>query len=193
MDIKNISKQTIDIISVFSVLLLPFYMISAFILPDIPEFYYSWYLSNFLIADYSTISFILFFVVFVVSFKFKEKTQNTLIFILTLLISAFLLIFFSITWRSEHYIILTIISGPFSGFSTTVMYEFSLNNIFPRQENRTNIIISLVVILGLLLYSFVIFNFLGLYYWRLIFVITGGSLIIASFYINAIVKTTEIN
>lgn len=189
MNIKNISKQTINIILVFSVLLLPFYIITAFILPLIPEFYYSWYLSNILIADYSTISFILFFVVFIVSFKFKEKFQNSLIFILNLLISAFLLIFFSITWRSEHYIILTIISGPFSGFSITVMYEFSLNNIFPKQENRTNLIISLVVFLGFLLFSFIIFDYLGLYYWRLIYLITGGSLIIVSFYINAIVTT----
>ena len=189
MDIKNITKHTIDIISVFSVLLLPIYIITAFMLPLIPEFYYSWYLSNFLIADYSTIGFILFFVVFLLSFKFKEKFQNTLIFIGTLLISAFLLIFFSITWRSEHYIILTIISGSFSGFSIPVMYEFSLNNIFPRQEKRINIIISLVVFLGFFIYSFIIFNFMGLYYWRLIYVITGGSIIIASFYINAVVKT----
>ncbi|MFX0020175.1 MAG: hypothetical protein ACFFAK_12765 [Promethearchaeota archaeon] len=189
MNIKNISKHTINIISVFSVLLLPFYMITAFILPLIPEYYYSWYLSNLLIADYSTISFILFIVVFLVSFKFKEKIQSTLIFMVTLLISAFLLIFFSITWRSEHYIILTIVSGPFCGFSIPTMYEFSLNNIFPKQENRTNVIISLVVFLGFLIFSFVIFNFLGLYYWRLIYIITGGSLIIASFYINAIVKT----
>lgn len=189
MNIKNISKHTINIISVFSVLLLPFYIITAFLLPLIPEFYYSWYLSNLLIADFSTVSFILFFVVFIISFKFKDKIQNTMIFILILLISAFLLIFFSITWRSEHYIILTIISGPFCGFSIPVMYEFSLNNIFPKQENRTNIIISLVVFLGFLIFSFIIFNFFGLYYWRLIYVITGGSLIIVSFYINTIVKT----
>jgi hypothetical protein len=189
MDIKNITKHTINIISVFSVLLLPFYMITAFLLPLIPEFYYSWYLSNFLIADYSTISFILFFVVFLVSFKFKEKIQNTLIFILTVLISAFLLISFSLTWRSEHYIILTIISGPFSGFSIPVMYEFSLNKIFPRQQSRINIIISLVVFFGLFIYSLIIFNFIGLYYWRLIYVITGGLVIIASFYINTLAKT----
>jgi len=189
MDIKNITKQTIDIISVFSVLLLPIYIITTFISPLIPEFYYSWFLGNILQADYSTISFILFFVVFLVSFKFKNKIQNTLIFILTLLISGFLLVLFSITWRSEYYIILTIISGPFIGFAIPVMYEFSLNNIFPRQENRTNIIISLVVLLGFLIYSFIIFNFLGLYYWRLIYIITGGLLIVASFYINIIVKT----
>ncbi len=189
MDIKNITKQTIDIISVFSVLLLPIYIITAFISPLIPEFYYSWFLDNNLQADYSTISFILFFVVFLVSFKFKDKIQNTLIFILTLLISAFILVFFAIAWRSEHYIILTIISGPFIGFTIPVMYEFSLNNIFPRQESRINIIISLVIFLGFLIYSFIIFNFFGLYYWRLIYIITGGSLIIASFYINAIAKT----
>ncbi len=189
MDIKNIIKHTINIISVFSVLLLPFYMITAFILPLIPEFYYSWYLSNFLIADYSTISFILFFVVFLVSFKFKEKIHNTTIFIITVLISAFLLIFFSLTWRSEHYIILTIISGPFSGFSISVMYEFSLNKIFPRHQSRINIMISLAVFFGLFIYSLIIFNFMGLHYWRLIYVITGGLVIIASFYINALAKT----
>ena len=189
MNIKNILKNTINIISVFSILLLPFYIITAFILPLIPEFYYSWYLSNLLIADYSTISFILFIVVFLISFKFKEKIQNSMIFILNLLISGFLLIFFSITWRSEHYIILTIISGPFCGFSIPIMYEFSLNTIFPKQENRTNVLISLIVFLGFLIFSFVIFNFFGLYYWRLIYVITGGSLIIASFYINTMIKT----
>ncbi|MFW9946451.1 MAG: hypothetical protein ACFFDX_06430 [Candidatus Odinarchaeota archaeon] len=189
MNIKNITKHTINIISVFSVFLLPFYLITAFLLPLIPEHYYSWFISNNLIADYSTISFILFFVVFLISFKFKEKIQNTLIFIITLLISAFLLIFFTLTWRSEQYIILTIISGPFSGFSISVMYEFSLNNIFPKQENRTNVIICLVVFLGLLLYSYIIFNIFGLYHWRLIYGITGGSLIIASLYINTVVKT----
>ncbi|MFX0025024.1 MAG: hypothetical protein ACFE8M_01315 [Candidatus Hermodarchaeota archaeon] len=190
MNIKNITKHTINIISVFSVLLLPFYMITAFVLlSSNPEYYYSWFFSNYLIADFSTISFILFFVAFIVSFKLKEKIQNTSIFIIFILISAFLLIFFSFTWRYEHYIILTIIGGPISGFSIPIMYEFSLNNIFPRQENRINIIISIVVFLGLLLYSFIIFNFLGLFYWRLIYVITGGSLIIVSFYVNAIVKT----
>lgn len=188
-NIKNITKQTINIISVFSVLLLPIYIITAFIMSLIPEFYYSWYLSNILQADYSTIGFILFFVIFLVSFRFKEKIQNNLIFILILPISAIFLILFSLTWRSEHYIILTIISGPFIGFSIPVTFEFSRNNIFPRQENRINLIISLIVFLGFLIYSFIIFNYLGQFFWRLIYIITGGAIIIASFYISIITKT----
>lgn len=190
MDRKNILKFSLKMAMIFSILLGPLYSVISFIFTQIPEFYYSWDLTGVIMADYTSISFIMFFIVFLITFKFMERITNTLSVILSFLASGFILIYIALSWTLDVYLILMLISGPLFGFTIPVIFKYTTKNIFPKQESRINRLTTLGVLVVFLLFSFIIFYFVGVLYWRLIYIITGILILISTFFI-AKMKTTE--
>jgi MFS family permease len=176
-------KFIIQLVSVFSVLLVPIYYAITFISAIVPEYYYSWDFSNVIEANYTSLAFVLFFAVFLVGFKYMEKITNSNTLILSMLLASISSITMAFTSDYDHYFIIMVCNGVWLGISIPIVYQF-LPNIVPAEDPiKKNYITIIAVFLGMIIVASILFISVGTLYWRLIYIITGGIQIAASIYV----------
>ncbi|MFX0031108.1 MAG: hypothetical protein ACFE8E_10525 [Candidatus Hodarchaeota archaeon] len=181
MNNKNIINFVAKLIMLYSVLLGPIYTFFSFTSPIIPEYYYSWFMNIEMIATYTTMSFIIFVFVFLLTIRYIEKISNKLTVLISLMITSLILIYLAVGSMLEIYIILTILSGALFGFTIPVTMKFIAEDVFLGQETNTKVITTLIIVGLYIIVSFLIFNYFGLIYWRLIYLITGIIMVIFTF------------
>jgi len=136
-----------------------------------------------MIANYTTISFIAFVITFLLSIRYLDKISNNVTVLISLMITSLILIFLAAGTVLEIYITLTIVSGALSGFTIPVTMKFIASDVFLGQETRIKAMTSLIIMMAYIIVSFLMFNYFGLIYWRLIYLITGIIIIIFAFLI----------
>lgn len=185
---KAFLNYNLKLIILFSVVLNPIYNLLSFISPSIPEYYYSWFISTSVVADFSTLGFIAFFITLVLAYIFVEKITNDITVVLTTLLTGLFLLLISFTTIFELYFLLIIIGGALSGLALPIIFEFIIKNIYPEQESRINSLSTLTIFLGFIGVSFLLFWLFGMLYWRYIYLITALLIILASFYVAKLVS-----
>lgn len=181
MNQKNIFYFIFKLLISFSVLLGPIYSFMSFTSLTIPEYYYSWFMPVSMIAAYTSISFIVFIFIFLISTRFVEKLSNTITVLLSLVVTGLTLIYLASTYILEIYILVTILSGVLFGFAIPVTLKFISKNVFVGQESRVKIFTTLAILIAYILVPYLLFNTYGLIYWRLIYLVTGIILVIFAF------------
>lgn len=182
---KNIIYFVIKLILSFSVLLGPIYSFNSFISLYVPEYYYSWFMSVSMIATYTTISVIIFIFTFLVCTRYVEKLTSTLTVLLGLVVTGITLIYLATTYSLEIYILVTILSGALFGFTIPITLRFISQNIYLGQESRIKLISTLVILISYVVIPYLLFDFLGILYWRLIYLVSGIILVIFTFILTA--------
>lgn len=181
MNQKNIFYFVIKLILSFSVLLGPIFSFNSFISVYIPEYYYSWFMPVSMIASFTSISFIIFIFTFLICTRYVEKLTSTLSVLLGLVITGISLILLGTTYLLDIYILITILSGVLFGFTIPITLKFISQNIYLGQERRIKLISTFIIVISYIVIPYILFNFLGLLYWRLIYLVTGVILVIFTF------------
>jgi len=163
----------IPLIFVASIFLGPVFNFVMFFYKKIPNSYWSFYITTIQFADIMALTFILFSVVFVITFTFLKKIAKEPAIAISLIIIGFNCIYAAFTTTWPFYLITFIIIGGTIAFALPLI--FALINDITKTEgarlfHRSFLPVSSVI---WLLIQSIIFEVLGIQLWRALYIIIG--------------------
>lgn len=181
------SKQTIFrfiipifiLSSVFSGLTLNF---ASFFNSSIIDSKGSWFISVLRFADLLAISFILFYVILLITIAIVEKINKPFL-IIGIIFTGFTYIYAGITWNWVFYFIMFIMSSIGIAFITPVILKY-ITRALPSDKRKNNYLIyTLLTIIGWIVCFFILFNIIGVHFWRFLYIISGVIAVFSSLFI----------
>lgn len=163
----------IPLIFVASIFLGPVFNFLMFFYKKIPNSYWSFYITTIQFADIMALTFILFSVVFIITFTFLKNIAKEPAISLSLILIGFNCIYAAFTTTWPFYVITFIIIGGTIAFALPKIFEL-INDIAKTEGVRTYhlSIIPVSSVIWLLIQS-IIFELLGLQLWRTLYIIIG--------------------
>lgn len=163
----------IPLIFVASIFLGPVFNFLMFFYKKIPNSYWSFYITTIKFADIMALTFILFSVVFIITFTFLKNIAKEPAISFSLIIIGFNCIYAAFTTTWPFYVITFIIIGGTIAFALPKIFAL-INDIAKTERVRTYhlSIIPVSSVIWLLIQS-IIFEVLGIQLWRTLYIIIG--------------------
>jgi len=163
----------IPLIFVASIFLGPVFNFLMFFYKKIPNSYWSFYITTIQFADIMALTFILFSVVFVITFTFLKNIAKEPAISLSLIVIGFNCIYAAFTTTWPFYVITFIIIGGTIAFALPKI--FALINDIAKTEGVRKYHLSIIPVSSViwLLIQGIIFEVLGIQLWRTLYIIIG--------------------
>ncbi|MFX1321972.1 MAG: hypothetical protein ACFFAQ_10035 [Promethearchaeota archaeon] len=163
----------IPLIFAASIFLGPVFNFVMFFYKKIPNTFWSFYITTMQFADIMALTFILFSVVFVITYTFLKNIAKEPAIAISLIIIGFSCIYAAFTTTWPFYVMTFIIIGGTIAFALPII--FTLMNDITKTEGARFFHLSIIPVSSViwLLIQGIIFEVLGMQLWRILYIIIG--------------------